>query len=116
MVITNNYATFAVEMKKEIETIRDSLVEALSPVRIYLFGSHAEGRSTEASDVDLYILMDDEESDIVTNTATAHRTIRKLKQHPVDIIVGRLQNFNNRKTQHTVEHEVDRKGVVIYER
>ena len=39
---------------EEIEAIKRQFVEQLSPLRIYLFGSFAEGKSTPDSDLDFY--------------------------------------------------------------
>ncbi len=41
----------------EIEQIKEKLVRQLSPEKIYLFGSFAEGTADEGSDVDIYILL-----------------------------------------------------------
>ena len=50
--------------KDEIEALKQKFVEQLSPMGIYLFGSFAEGRNTEGSDFDFYIIVDDSVKDI----------------------------------------------------
>lgn len=40
---------------QEINELRDSFVDNLLPVKIYLFGSIAEGKDNEDSDFDFYI-------------------------------------------------------------
>ena len=99
---------------KEIEEIRDKFIEELSPERIYLFGSYADGTFCADSDFDFYIVVDDDREDLVGTTAMAHKSIRWIKQRPVDIIVGRNSQFDERKLAYTVENEVYRKGILIY--
>ena len=43
----------------EIDLLKERFIEQLSPVRIYLFGSFAEGREQPDSDFDFYIVVDD---------------------------------------------------------
>ena len=98
----------------EIDELKDSFVENLAPVRIYLFGSFAEGRQTEDSDFDFYIVVKDSEKDIAELTTKAYKSIRRIKQRPVDILVGTQSRFEQRKNIPSVESEVNQKGVLLY--
>ena len=98
----------------EINVLRDQFVAQLSPLRIYLFGSYVEGTDRENSDFDFYIVMRDGTSDLADLTAKAYRSIRGVKRHSVDIVVGTESRFNERKDLPTVEHEVFRKGQLLY--
>lgn len=100
--------------KDEIEALKQKFVEQLSPVAIYLFGSFAEGRNTENSDFDFYIIVDDSVKDIPAETTKAYRSIRRTKQRPVDILVGTRSRFEARKNILSVENEVFQKGVLLY--
>ena len=100
--------------KDEIEALKQNFVEQLSPVGIYLFGSFAEGRNTEDSDFDFYIIVDDSVKDIPAETTKAYRSIRRTKQRPVDILVGTRSRFEARKNIPSVENEVFQKGVLLY--
>lgn len=99
----------------EIEELKKQFVKQLSPIRIYLFGSFANGTNTENSDFDFYIVVDDEVTDLVEMTANAYKAIRSTKQRPVDIIVGTTSRFNERKNMISLENEVFEKGVLLYE-
>lgn len=99
----------------EIEELKNKFVEQLSPMRIYLFGSFAEGTNTEDSDFDFYIVVDDEKKDLMQVTVEAYKSIRTTKQRPVDIIVGTLSRFEERKEMMSVENEVYNKGVLLYD-
>ena len=98
----------------EINELRDQFIAQLSPLRVYLFGSYAEGTNRENSDFDFYIVMRDGTGDLADLTAKAYRSIRRVKRRPVDIVVGTESRFNERKDLPTVEHEVFRKGVLLY--
>ena len=101
---------------REIEELKDSFVSALKPLRVYLFGSFAEGRGTEESDYDFYIVVNDSESDMIALTRRAYRAIRDRQYRPVDIIVNTEKTFNERKGKsYSVESDVDEKGVLLYE-
>ena len=99
----------------EIEELKNQFVKQLSPIRIYLFGSFANGTNSENSDFDFYIVVDDKVTDLVEMTANAYKAVRTTKQRPVDIIVGTSSRFNERKNMMSVENEVFEKGVLLYE-
>ncbi len=100
---------------EEIEELNNSFVKELLPRRVYLFGSFAEGRATDDSDYDFYIVVDDSEKDMVHLTAKAYKAIRDKQYRPVDIIVNTERTFDERKGRSTsLENEVVRKGVMLY--
>ena len=100
---------------QEIEELKKALVAQLDPLRLYLFGSFAEGQESQDSDLDLYVVVEDDAQDLAALTTAAYRAVRKIKKHPVDIVVGRAAQFEARKHIPSVESEVYRKGVLLYE-
>lgn len=98
----------------EINELRDCFVQQLSPLRVYLFGSFADGTFTEDSDFDFYIVVDDRETDLIGLMRQAYRAVRSVKKRPVDILVGTSSRFEERKDQLSVENEVYQKGVLLY--
>ena len=100
---------------KEIEELKDQFVDQLEPIRIYLFGSFANGTYKEDSDFDFYIVVDDRIKDLKEMTTRAYRAIRRIKNRPVDIVVGTESRFESRKNIPSVENEVLKKGVLLYE-
>ncbi|MBO6133797.1 MAG: nucleotidyltransferase domain-containing protein [Lachnospiraceae bacterium] len=56
-------------IEREIEQIKDVFVETISPVKIYLFGSFADGTSQDDSDYGCYIVVKDELNDLAALTA-----------------------------------------------
>lgn len=99
----------------EIEELTKHFVEQLLPVRIYLFGSYANNTYTEESDLDFYIIVPDGILDLVAETTKAYRAVRRVKKHPVDLIVATKSRFEARKGIPSVENEVYRKGVLLYD-
>lgn len=102
-------------LTKEIEELKNHFVEQLLPVQIYLFGSYANDTYTDESDFDFYIVVKDEISDIVAETTKAYKAVREIKSRPVDIIVGTRSRFDKRKDFPSIENEVFKKGVLLYD-
>lgn len=101
--------------RSEIEELTKHFIEQLLPVQIYLFGSYADSTYTKESDFDFYIIVQDAVSDIPAETTKAYKSIRRVKRHPVDIIVGTVSRFEARKKVPSIENEVYRKGVLLYD-
>lgn len=100
---------------QEIEELKKHLIELLLPAQIYLFGSYANDTYTDESDLDFYIIVRDSVSNLAEETTKAYRAIRDIKRHPVDIVVGRKSRFETRKEIPSIENEVYRKGILLYE-
>lgn len=100
----------------EINELMNSFVNDLLPMRIYLFGSFAEGTQNADSDYDFYIVVDDSQKDMIGLTAKAYKAIRHKQKRSVDIIVNTEKTFEDRKSKiSSVEREVSQKGVLLYE-
>lgn len=101
---------------QEIETLKNCFIKALNPIKIYLFGSFAEGKQTSNSDFDFYIIMQDTTNErMLSLTTKAYKAITNMRTRPVDIIVNKEARFNSRKNVHlTLENEVATKGVLVY--
>lgn len=99
----------------EIEELKNQLIDQLLPVKIYLFGSYANNTYTDESDLDFYIIVQDGVADLPAETTKAYKAVRKVKRHPVDIIIGTKSRFEERKDIPSVENEVYRKGVLLYD-
>lgn len=99
---------------EEILALKDRFVEQLAPLKVYLFGSFADGVPNADSDYDFYIVLDDSRTDWQDETRRAYRAIRHVRTRPVDILVGTEGDFNARKDRMTIEREVYRKGVLLY--
>ena len=101
----------------EIYALKDRIVEQLSPLKVYLFGSYAYGTPNVDSDYDFYIVGDDAQTNAYEQTVRAYRAIRHARTRPVDILVGTNSTFEEKKgeNQHTIENEVFRRGILLYD-
>ena len=103
---------------ENIQALTKLFVEKVNPSKVMLFGSFAKGSYTDESDYDFYIVVDDER-DIRETTRQARRASIDVKKRPVDIIVGTNSRFEaKRRVDYTlmVEGEVERDGILLYER
>ena len=100
--------------EQEIKRITEKLTEALSPLRIYLFGSYANGTANKDSDFDFYIIVKDDAENLVDLTAAAYKSIRQVRSRAVDIVIGTQSGFEKRKNRAGIENEVMSKGVLLY--
>jgi uncharacterized protein len=99
---------------EEIRELANRFVSELSPLKVYLFGSFAEGRENENSDYDFYIVVSDSEKDMIEVTVKAYRAIRYMSSRPVDIIVNTDRAFKERKADvSSLEYEVERRGILL---
>ena len=110
-----------IEDKTSVENIRElarEFVDKVNPLKIVLFGSFARGSYTDDSDYDFYLVIDDGR-DVRETMRQAQRASIYIKKRPVDIVVGTNSRFEmKRKMDYTqmVEGEVERDGILLYER
>jgi len=98
-----------------LNEIVQSLVNALHPERIYLFGSHAYGQPNDDSDVDLLIVISD--SDVLSRDkiVEGYRALREF-HIPKDIIVVNQSQFDKRsRWLSSIERVVTDKGRLLYD-
>ncbi len=98
----------------EIMSMKDRIVDQLSPLKVYLFGSYADGSFKEDSDYDFYVVVEDSKIDWYEQTLRAYQAIRPVRTRPVDILIGTKSAFEKRRQYPSIEREVFRKGVLLY--
>ncbi|HOO45722.1 MAG TPA: nucleotidyltransferase domain-containing protein [Deltaproteobacteria bacterium] len=99
---------------KDIDDFVNELCRLFDPEKVILFGSHAVGKATPESDVDVLVLMD------YKGKATQRAfEIRKAvrRNFPLDLIVRRPKDVSQRISQgDPFLREVMKNGRVVYER
>jgi predicted nucleotidyltransferase len=97
----------------EIQELSRRIVREFNPRRIILFGSYADGRPREDSDVDLLVTMDRPDS----GRRVAARMIRSLRpRFAVDILIRTEEELAERLRQHDfMLLNAVRQGRVLYE-
>ncbi len=102
-------------LTEEAKLINERLITVMKPNRIFLFGSYAKNIQHEGSDYDFYLVMPDDAENEVLLGQKAYRSLRGIRKTPVDIVIGRESDFERLKLQPTLEREVSRDGVLLYE-
>ncbi len=105
------------ESARNIQDIADCFVEELQPIRVYLFGSFADGSYNDNSDYDFYIVVKDDEDPWDINKK-ARKAIRNIQKRPVDIVIGtnsRFSEYGSSPNTLFIEGEVYRKGMLLYD-
>ena len=99
---------------EQIEDIARRIVLEFDPLRVILFGSHADGRSTEASDVDLLVVLPFEGGGFRKSLEILNRIDVRL---PIDLIARRPEDVERRYAlgDPLIREALDR-GRVLYER
>ncbi len=102
--------------KTLIRQLTRSVVEALDPEKVVLFGSQSKGKAHAASDVDLLIIMESD-LDRLERTWQVYRLLRGTRQGPLDIIVLTPEEYKKMKQGgNPLIQEVEEEGIVLYER
>ncbi|KKP79750.1 MAG: hypothetical protein A2271_00400 [Candidatus Moranbacteria bacterium RIFOXYA12_FULL_35_19] len=82
--------------KEKIQEIADKIAKAYKPKKIILFGSWAWGKPNKNSDADLFIIKDENKSQI-----EMMREVDRIlcdRDIPVDILVYKPEQLEKRKT------------------
>ncbi|MCR4442001.1 MAG: nucleotidyltransferase domain-containing protein [Peptococcaceae bacterium] len=100
----------------ELNRVVDALQKNLSPKKIYLFGSYAYGQPDQGSDIDLCIITDDSSKRKIEVLRQARRALAYIVSLPVDLLVYRNEEFEERaRLSTTLEHKIMNEGIIIYE-
>jgi len=103
------------DVSTRLEEAVKRIVEIAQPELVILFGSHAEGRASDDSDLDLLVVA---ETDSRVHLAVAiDEAIRPiLAPLSFDILVRTPERWElGRRTPGFISRDADRKGVRLYE-
>jgi predicted nucleotidyltransferase len=105
------------QKENEIKAITEVIKETVDCEKIYLFGSYAYGEPDADSDLDFYVVIpDNAERPIEVMQKIQVNLGRKKMATPVDILAGRSSKFAQKSGLPTMEQQIAREGVVLYER
>ena len=99
---------------KELETIKQAILDTIIVNEIYLFGSFVYGTPHNDSDFDIYVVIPDDSMRPIEAMQKIGRAISRKDIRAVDIIVGKESEFNQRKQLPTIERKIFRDGVKLY--
>jgi predicted nucleotidyltransferase len=105
------------KIRKELNIIKETVLETVPAEAIYLFGSHAYGIPDRDSDLDIYVVIPDT---IKENPLTVGVAIRKNLRNtemnmPMDLIIGKSSAFKRRRQEPTLQKTIAQNGVLLYE-
>ena len=104
-------------INEEILKIKDAIVNAVPVEKLYLFGSYAYGTPTEDSDYDFYMVVPADGMRPIDATVEARMSMWGVPKKPMDVLAGTPETFERRSHKvWTIESEVSKKGVLLYER
>lgn len=102
-------------MNEQIKLLRDTLSGRFDAKQIILFGSHADGKATKESDLDLCVIADLKNKRKIELMREIRRTLSDLISNPLDILVYNEDEFNARAgLGNTLEHKIMRDGIKVY--
>lgn len=102
-------------VQKQIDVIKNIILNTVPVEQIYLFGSHAYGAPHADSDLDIYVVMKDDAPYSPGEAETMIcMAVHGHKSMPADILVIKQSRFQYRLTAPTLEQEVAAKGILIY--
>jgi predicted nucleotidyltransferase len=102
-------------IRDELSVIKEIIVNTVPVKRMFLFGSHAYGTPNAESDLDIYVVLSrDADMREIDAMKLIRRSIRDRKTMPVDVVVGREDEFNRRAAAPTIERQIVQEGVVLY--
>jgi uncharacterized protein len=102
------------QITDELEKIKQIILKTVKADSIYLFGSHAYGTPTAESDFDLYVVIPDGGIRPIEAMQIIGSALYKEQNKPIDILVSRANDFQQRKLLPTIERSIARDGVMIY--
>lgn len=98
---------------KEISEITKKIAKNINPEKIYLFGSYANGKPSEDSDLDIAVILDNEKTNL--DNIRNIRYLLKDVNNPMDIIVYKGTEFYNKiENRYTFETNILNEGILLY--
>jgi len=103
------------DIKAELDILKEIIINTVPVEQIYLFGSYANGIPGKNSDLDLYVILNDNiQIRLIDVVAKIRLAIGRKKTMPVDIIVNTLSRYRQRMEWPTIERTISREGIKIY--
>jgi len=102
------------QIQKELDIIKESVLQVVPAEAIYLFGSYAYGTPDKESDLDIYVVVPDDTEDLSELYANIQVVLRKKTLFPMDLLIARSRVFNRRKNGPTMERSIARKGALLH--
>jgi predicted nucleotidyltransferase len=102
-------------IQAELNNLKEIIINTVPVEQIYLFGSYACGIPHKDSDLDLYVILNDNaQIRLIDAVAKIRLAIGMKKTMPVDILANTLSRYRERAEGPTIERTIEREGIKIY--
>ena len=102
-------------IQRELDIIKDGILQTVPAEAIYLFGSYAYGTPSEDSDLYIYVVVPDHvEQNPLDIGADIRMGLYKKRTMRMDLLVGKSSVFNRRKQGLTLENLIAESGVLLH--
>jgi len=102
-------------IESELDTLKEIIINTVPVEQIYLFGSYADGMPHKDSDLDLYVVLNDNaQMRLIDAVAKIRLAIGRKKTMPVDILANTFSRYHERAKGPTIERTISRDGIKIY--
>jgi len=99
-----------------LKKIRETILSAVSPEKIILFGSRARGEIDEKSDYDILIIMSSGENERQITRLINYRLLDENIDSQIDILATSTDKWNKNKDNIAfIYKNIAREGVILYE-
>ncbi|MDR0501650.1 MAG: nucleotidyltransferase domain-containing protein [Coriobacteriales bacterium] len=111
----NTAATIDGLTSETTEHIIKSILSAVPAKKIILFGSRARHETRKSSDIDLYVVLDDNDrKKVIERIIDVHWSLDWMDE-PIDILANRERDFDERRQAvWTIESTINREGIILY--
>ncbi len=104
-----------IHIPEQIELLKKTVKEKIDARQIFLFGSHAYGKSGEESDLDVCIVTDLENKRKIDVIREVRRELIDQIALPLDILVYSEKEFYERAAlANTLEHKILVEGIKLH--
>ncbi|AEF83824.1 DNA polymerase, beta domain protein region [Treponema primitia ZAS-2] len=104
-----------INFDKDIQLIKETILNNIDAKSIYLFGSYAYGKPNEDSDIDIYTVLPDKYKNTTEIYAKIIRELSDKNIFFIDLLLVNENIFNSRKNDYILENTIYNKGKIIYE-
>ncbi|GHU73761.1 hypothetical protein AGMMS49992_13420 [Clostridia bacterium] len=107
--------TFEPLVQQQLDRIVQRVVETVPTHAIYLFGSYARGDQHKDSDLDIFVLTQDDSKRPIEYIHDIRHAIHRSGQLPVDVLASPWQQFERMaQARPTLEYTIAKEGFRIY--
>jgi len=104
------------DISKELNIIKNAILNAVPALKIYFFGSYAYGNPNIDSDIDIYVVIPDDYNECLTNMFRKTMDNINISDFPIiDLFFVNESRYLKRKELFTFEETIVNKGELIYE-